>query len=48
MSKKFKIQKSSILRKVKRKKMDPAYIYFKGIDIDQNETFTANFSKINK
>ena len=25
--------------------MNPAYIYFKEIDIDQDEIFTANFSK---
>ena len=28
--------------------MNPAYIYFKEIDIDQNETFTADFSKKNE
>ena len=28
--------------------MDRAYIYFKEIDIDQNDTFTADFSKENE
>ena len=28
--------------------MNPAYIYFKEINIDQDETFTADFSKKNK
>ena len=28
--------------------MNRAYIYFKEIDIDQNETFTADFSKKNE
>ena len=28
--------------------MDPTYIYFKEINIDQDKTFTANFSKENK
>ena len=28
--------------------MNPAYIYFKEIDIDQNETFAADFSKKNE
>ena len=28
--------------------MNPAQIYFKEIDIDQNETFTADFSKKNE
>ena len=28
--------------------MNPAYTYFKEIDIDQNETFTAGFSKKNE
>ena len=28
--------------------MNPAYTYFKEIDIDQNETFTADFSKKNE
>ena len=28
--------------------MNPAYIYFKEIDIDQNETFTADLSKKNE
>ena len=25
--------------------MDPSYIYFKEIDIDQDSSFTADFSK---
>ena len=28
--------------------MDPVYIYFKDINIDQNEIFSANFSKENE
>ena len=28
--------------------MDPSYIYFNEIDIDQDNTFTANLSKDNK
>ena len=28
--------------------MNPAHIYFKGIDIDQDETFTINFTKENE
>ena len=28
--------------------MNPDYIYFKEIDIDQDETFTADFSKKKK
>ena len=28
--------------------MDPSYIYFNQIDIDQGHTFTANLSKDNK
>ena len=28
--------------------MNPAYIYLKKIDIDHNETFTADFSKKNQ
>ena len=28
--------------------MNPAYIYFKEINIDQDETFTADFSKKTK
>ena len=28
--------------------MNPAYIYFKEINIDQDETFTADFSKKNQ
>ena len=28
--------------------MNPAYIYFKKIDIDHNETFTADFLKKNE
>ena len=30
------------------KKMDPSYIYFKEIDIDQDKSFTADFSKENE
>ena len=28
--------------------MNPLHIYFKEIDIDQNNTFTANFAKENE
>ena len=28
--------------------MDPSYIYFKEIDIDQDKSFTADFSKENE
>ena len=28
--------------------MDPSYIYFNQIDIDQDNTFTANLSKVNE
>ena len=28
--------------------MDPSYIYFKEIDIDENKNFTANFSEENE
>ena len=28
--------------------MDPSYIYFKEINIDQDNSFTAEFSKENK
>ena len=28
--------------------MNPAHIYFKGIDIDQDETFTINVTKENE
>ena len=28
--------------------MDPAHIYFKNLDIDQDNTFTLNFSKENE
>ena len=28
--------------------MNPAYLYFKEINIDQDETFTADFSKKNQ
>ena len=28
--------------------MDPSYIYFKEIDIDEDKNFTANFSKENE
>ena len=28
--------------------MNPSYIYFKKIDIDQDQTFTVNFSNENK
>ena len=30
------------------KKMDPLHIYFKEIEVDQDNTFTANFSKENE
>ena len=28
--------------------MNPSHIYFKNIDIDQDQTFTVNFSKENE
>ena len=28
--------------------MNPSYIYFKEIDVDQDQTFTVNFSKKNE
>ena len=28
--------------------MHPSYVYFKEIDIDQNKSFTADFSKENE
>ena len=51
MSRKFRIKKvlkSLDFIKLRKKKMNPAYIYIKEIDIDQNETFTADFSKKNE
>ena len=36
------------VRIILERKMDPSYIYFKEINIDQDKSFTADFSKENE